>query len=190
LDLAVHEASSLLPARRDGVEVDEGVHAVQRRPVVAELELGDARGRRVERPDAVEPEAEGLEDQDADGNAVSDQADGLVLVARAKPLESRQHALARLGEALTRGRRYEMRRAGPPLIDHRVARPRLVEREPFPLSEAELLEGRVRLDLEAVKGGDGLGRLARPAKRARVDRGEGGVLQFARGGFGLDEAFG
>ena len=70
-----------------------------------------------------------------------------------------------------------------------VPGPRLVQRQAFPLAEAQLLEGRVRLDLEAVGRRDRGGRVERAPKRARVDGGEGVLLELAGGRFGLDEAF-
>src|SRR5262249_60586025 len=90
----------LLPAGERGVEVDEGVHAMHGRPVIAELELRDARGRGVKRPDPVEAETERFQDQNAYGDAVSDHAHHLIAVTGPEPLETAQHALAHLPERL------------------------------------------------------------------------------------------
>jgi len=81
-----------------------------------------------------------------------------------------------------------VRRAGPALVERGVARPRLVERQPFPQAEAQLLEGRVRLDLETVRCGNRRGSIDRAPERARVDGGKGMLLELAGGGFGLDDA--
>ena len=162
---------------------------MERRPVVAELELGDARRRRVQRPDALERKPQRLQDQDPHGDAVGDETDRVVSMPGAQSVEAGQNALARLGETLATGRRDQVRRLGPAVVERPVTSARLVEGQAFPLAVAQLLEGRVRRDLETVRRRDRDGRVERAPKRARVDGGEGVFLELAGGRFSLDEAF-
>src|SRR5262249_60037265 len=88
------------------------------RPVIAELELRDARGRGVKRPDPDEAETERFQDQNAYGDAVSDHAHHLIAVTGPEPLETAQHALAHLAEGLGARRSDEVRRLRPALVEH------------------------------------------------------------------------
>src|SRR4030095_4259354 len=86
LSLARH-AHLETSGNRDVGQMDQRVHPVKGGPVVAELELGNAGGRDLERPEPVGSETERLQDEDAAGDAVRDQADSLALMGGAKPLE-------------------------------------------------------------------------------------------------------
>ena len=116
---------------------------------------------------------------------MGDHADRLVLVARTQPREPFQDALASLRQAFTFRRKDEVRRLDPRLVELCVAGARLVQGQPFPAAEVELLERLIRLDLEPVGRRDHRGGIPGSPERARVDRLDRMLLELPGGGLGL-----
>src|SRR4030095_6482921 len=166
-------------------QMDQRVHPVKGGPVVAELELGDAGGRDLERPAPVGAETERLQDEDTTGDAVRDQADGLALMGGAKPLEPGEGPGAQVLERLRPGPAGGLGRLGPRGQRVGEARLHLVAGKSHPLPKVHLRERLLHVDDEAVRGGDGRRGLAGAGERARPDVGQGGGGEQPRGGLGL-----